>query len=68
MAKREEILDEVGEKLPKSFFEQSYLEEDKFVLPSLMWQQAINKAPNRRHVESMQAVYPLWLIDVWVKK
>lgn len=64
VAKREEYLDDVAQKtMPASFWEYSVQPEDKFELPAAMWEQAINKAPLKRHMELLQTAYPLSLIE-----
>lgn len=67
IAKREEVLDDIEEKIkPKSFFESTIMEEDKFELPSAMWEQVINRAPSKKHMEQLQAGYPLLVVERYV--
>ncbi|KAJ3648501.1 hypothetical protein Zmor_020299 [Zophobas morio] len=66
--KREEILDEIERSvLSKSVFETSVTAEDKFLLPAYMWEQAINKAPNKKHLERLFEVYPAILIEKFLQ-
>lgn len=62
--KREELLDEIERGvMSKSFFEASVTEEDKFMLPPAMWEQAINKIPNKKLLEKLRDSYPMILIE-----
>ncbi|KAI4468961.1 hypothetical protein MML48_2g00002950 [Holotrichia oblita] len=56
--KREEVLDNIEASMPKSFFDASISGQDKYELPSIMWEQAINKAPAKRHLTHLQERYP----------
>lgn len=58
MKKREEVLDNIEASLPKSFFDATIAAQDKYELPSIMWEQAINKAPAKRHLTHLQERYP----------
>lgn len=64
VAKREEVLDDLEQKLmPQSFFETSeLLPEDKYKFPAAMWEQAINKIPTKDQMERLQKAYPLSLV------
>ncbi|XP_050515734.1 uncharacterized protein LOC114345139 [Diabrotica virgifera virgifera] len=69
VAKREEILDEIEEKLvpPKSFFDVSEpAVEDKYKLPAAMWEQVIEKAPARKIMELLLQAYPLAVVKKYV--
>ncbi|KAL3288842.1 hypothetical protein HHI36_003288 [Cryptolaemus montrouzieri] len=67
IAKREEILDEIEQKMmPHSFFDESALPEDKYELPSVMWEQAINKYPNKVNMEKMKGKYPVFMIERFI--
>ncbi|XP_060531088.1 uncharacterized protein LOC132704831 [Cylas formicarius] len=64
VAKREEYLDDIEEKvMPKSFFETSTEPEDEYLLPSAMWQQAINKLPTKKQIERLMQAYPVPVIE-----
>ncbi|EFA06809.2 uncharacterized protein LOC662519 [Tribolium castaneum] len=66
--KREELLDEIEKGiLAKSFFETSVTPEDKFLLPPAMWEQAINKIPNKKLLEKLRDNYPMILIEKFLK-
>ncbi|XP_056636814.1 uncharacterized protein LOC130445274 [Diorhabda sublineata] len=70
VAKREEILDDVEEKLiaPQSFFDVSEpTPEDKYKLPAAMWEQMIDRAPNKKLMERLLQAYPLPLIKKYVE-
>ncbi|GJQ82431.1 hypothetical protein Trydic_g11845 [Trypoxylus dichotomus] len=56
--KREEVLDNIEATLPKSFFDTSVMHQDKYELPSIMWEQAINKAPTKKNLANLQERYP----------
>lgn len=50
--------------MPQSFFDTSSVQqEDKYVFPAAMWEQAINKPPTRKNIEKLQANYPLPVIE-----
>ncbi|KAK9873406.1 hypothetical protein WA026_022465 [Henosepilachna vigintioctopunctata] len=67
IAKREEVLDEIEQKImTQSFFDDSALPEDKYELPSVMWEQAINKYPNRSNIDKLKQAYPLFMIEAFV--
>jgi hypothetical protein len=62
--KREELLDEIEQGIvSKSIFETSVTAEDKFQLPAAMWEQVINKAPNRKNLEKLRDTYPMILVE-----
>ena len=64
MLKREEILDEIERSvLSKSVFETSVTAEDNVLDPAELVEQAINKAPNKKHLERLFEVYPAILIE-----
>lgn len=64
MTKREELLDEIEKSvMTKSFFETSVTEDDKYQLPAAMWEQAIKKAPNKKHIDKLRDNYPLSIIE-----
>lgn len=68
IAKRESMLDDIEEALlPQSFFETTLEPDDKFELPSAMWEQAINKAPSKKHMEKLQGAYPLGVIEKFLE-
>ncbi|XP_074034385.1 uncharacterized protein [Leptinotarsa decemlineata] len=69
VAKREEILDDLEEKLmPKSFFDISEpLPEDIYKLPAAMWEQAIDKAPTKQHMDRLLKNYPLPLVKKFLE-
>ncbi|KAF2885988.1 hypothetical protein ILUMI_20185, partial [Ignelater luminosus] len=61
---RQEVLDDIQEKtLPPSFFDISVQEQDKIDLPGAMWEQAINKQPNKKNMDALFAKYPHVLIE-----
>lgn len=58
------MLDDIGDKVvPKSFFETSVRPDDKFELPAIMWQEAINKAPSKKNQERLLETYPVFLVE-----
>ncbi|KAJ8970893.1 hypothetical protein NQ314_000980 [Rhamnusium bicolor] len=69
VAKREELLDEIeARNMPKSFFDASEVApEDKYELPAAMWEQAIDKIPTKKQMESLQIAYPVVLIERFLK-
>ncbi|XP_045476907.1 uncharacterized protein LOC123682369 [Harmonia axyridis] len=68
ISKREEILDEIEQKLmPESFFDDSALPEDKYELPAVMWEQAINKYPSKANIAKLKAHYPMFLVEKFVE-
>lgn len=61
-------MDDIEQKLmPQSFFDDSALPEDKYELPAVMWEQAINKYPNRGNINKLKEKYPMFLIQKLVK-
>ncbi|KAK5648308.1 hypothetical protein RI129_003200 [Pyrocoelia pectoralis] len=63
-AQREEVLDEIEQRtMPLSFFDVSLQPEDVVELPATMWEQAINKFPNRKLMEMLFNNYPNPLIE-----
>ncbi|KAJ3638080.1 hypothetical protein MTP99_001488 [Tenebrio molitor] len=66
--KREELLDEIEQGIvSKSIFETSVTAEDKFQLPAAMWEQVINKAPNRKNLEKLRDTYPMILVEKFLE-
>ncbi|KAB0800105.1 hypothetical protein PPYR_07985 [Photinus pyralis] len=66
-AQREEVLDEIEQRtMPLSFFDVSLQPEDVVELPATMWEQAINKYPNRKLMESLFSNYPHNLINKFI--
>ncbi|XP_022914679.2 myosin heavy chain, clone 203-like [Onthophagus taurus] len=64
---REEVLDNIEKSLPKSFFDMSLSEEDRYKLPSLMWEQAICKAPQKKNLITLQETYPGILVKKFIE-
>ncbi|KAF5283976.1 hypothetical protein FQR65_LT13668 [Abscondita terminalis] len=63
-AAREEVLDEIEHQtMPLSFFDVSVQPEDKVELPAAMWEQAINKVPNKKLMDKLFNAYPNVLIE-----
>lgn len=61
-------MDDLEERvMPKSFFESSVLPQDKYEFPAAMWEQAINKVPTMKVIERLQAVYPVLVIERFLK-
>lgn len=68
IAEREEVLDDIEDRvMPKSFFDTSVLPQDKFEFPAAMWEQAINKVPTMKLIERLLAVYPVFIIERFLK-
>ncbi|XP_017780750.1 PREDICTED: uncharacterized protein LOC108565682 [Nicrophorus vespilloides] len=64
VATREEMLDDIEATLKASFFDASEVEdEDKYELPAAMWEYVINRPPNKKNMEAMQVMYPVFLVE-----
>lgn len=67
VAKREEILDDIEQKVMPQLFEVTAVEPDEeYQLPAAMWQQAIEKMPNKRHMESLKMMYPIPVVEQFI--
>ncbi|KAF2901326.1 hypothetical protein ILUMI_04860 [Ignelater luminosus] len=68
MLHRHEVVDDVQEKpLPPSVFDTSVQEQDKIDLPAAMWEQAINKQPNKKNMDALFEKYPHVLIEKFLE-
>lgn len=67
VARREEILDDIEEKMMPHLFEVSAIEpDDEYQLPAAMWQQAIEKMPNRRQMTALKDTYPGPIVERFI--
>lgn len=58
------MLDDIEATLKASFFDASEVEdEDKYELPAAMWEYVINRPPNKKNMEAMQVMYPVFLVE-----
>ncbi|CAH1169550.1 unnamed protein product [Phaedon cochleariae] len=69
VAKREEVLDQIEDKMMrKSFFDVSEPQpEDRYKLPAAMWQQAIDRAPAKGHMDRLLKMYPMYLVKKFLE-
>ncbi|CAG9765463.1 unnamed protein product [Ceutorhynchus assimilis] len=67
VARREEILDDIEQKMLPQLFDVSATEpEDEYQLPAAMWQQAIEKMPSRRQMEHLKLAYPIPVVERFI--
>ncbi|KAJ8924526.1 hypothetical protein NQ315_007324 [Exocentrus adspersus] len=69
VAKREELLDDLEEKvIPISLLQVSDIQpEDKYEFPAAMWEQAIDKIPTKKQMARLQDSYPYILIEKFLQ-
>ncbi|KAF7280617.1 uncharacterized protein LOC143204855 [Rhynchophorus ferrugineus] len=67
VAKREEILDDIEEKVMPHLFEISETHpDDEYQLPAAMWQQAIDKMPSKKQIDLLKETYPIPVVEKFI--
>ncbi|KAL1506659.1 hypothetical protein ABEB36_005984 [Hypothenemus hampei] len=67
VARREEILDDIEQKIIPHIFDVSTIEpDDEYQLPAAMWQQAIEKMPSRKQMDSLKQKYPIPVVERFI--
>lgn len=67
VARREEILDDIQQKLMPHLFDVSAVEpDDEYKLPAAMWQQTIEKMPSKGQMETLKQCYPIPVVEKFV--
>ncbi|XP_030763780.1 uncharacterized protein LOC115888254 [Sitophilus oryzae] len=67
VATREEILDNIEDKIMPHLFEASEVEpDDEYQLPAAMWQQAIDKMPSRKQLVLLKERYPIPVVEKFI--